>query len=199
MPTITFDKLSKDKKVLIEKAAIKEFSNYTYDDVSINRIIQDINMPRGSFYLYFENKEDLYLYIISKYITKYIEEFALFIKNNDGDIILSYEYVLDRVLNYCVNGKDAMLITKFLCGLTHRIGSKVPALNSVETINKVINSINITYLRRGGSENLFFILDLLTNTLVHSLTEYLIMNVDIDKVRKKYYEQLEIIRRGIYN
>ena len=189
MPTITFDKLSEDKKKIIENAAIKEFSNYTYDDISINRIIHDIDMPRGSFYLYFENKEDLYLYIMDKYVTSYIEVFIRFVKLNNGDIILSYEYALNRVLDYCKNGEYAMLVSKFLCGLTHRISAKTKAMNRKETIDKVIGSINRTYLRDDCPENLFFILDLLTNTLVHSLTEYLVMSIDLDRVREKYYEQ----------
>lgn len=198
MPTITFDKLSEDKKKVIERAAIKEFSNYTYDDISINRIIHDIDMPRGSFYLYFENKEDLYLYIMDKYVTSYTEEFIKFVKINNGDIILSYEYALNRVLDYCNNGEYAMLVSKFLRGLTHRISEKAKAMKRKETIGKLIRSINRTYLRDDCSKNLFFILDLLTNTLVHSLTEYLVMHMDVDKVREKYYEQLKIIKNGVY-
>lgn len=198
MPTITFEKLSEEKKKLIEKAAIKEFSNYTYAEISINRIIHDIDMPRGSFYLYFENKEDLYLYIMDKYVSKYADAFIVSIKNNKGDIILSYEYALDRALDYCQNGEYAMLISKFLCGLTHRISAKTKVLNRKETVDKVINSIDKTYLRDDCPNNLFFILDLLTNTLIHSLTEYLVMDIEIDKVREKYYEQLKIIKRGIY-
>ena len=47
-------------------------------------------------------------------------------------------------------------------------------------------------------DNLFFVLDMLTNTLVHSLTEYLVMDVPINRVKEKYMEQLQIIRNGIY-
>ena len=198
MPSVTFDKLPAEKKKQIEEAAIKEFSNYTYHDISINRIIHDIDMPRGSFYLYFENKEDLYLYIMDKYITEYIKGFIEFIHKNNGDIILSYEYVLDKVIDYCNSGKYSMLVTKFLRGLTHRIGIKTPSLQNKELIEQVLNSINREYLNDNVPDNLFFVIDMLTNTLVHSLTEYLVMEIPVGKVKEKYFEQLRIIRNGIY-
>lgn len=198
MPTITFERLSEDKKRLIEKAAIKEFSNYTYSDISINRIIHDIDMPRGSFYLYFENKEDLYLYVMDKYVTVYIESFALFVKKNNGDIILSFEYALNRVIDYCQNGESAMLVTKFLRGLTHRISAKTKEMNNKYIIDSVISNINKDYIKDCWNDKLFFIVDILANTLVHSLIEYLVMNIDIEKIRKKYYEQLKMIRNGVY-
>lgn len=198
MPSVTFEKLSAEKKKQIEKAAIKEFSNYTYHDISINRIIHDIDMPRGSFYLYFENKEDLYLYIMDKYISEYIESFIIFLKDNNGDIILSYEYVLDKAINYCNNGEYSMLLTKFLRGLTHRIGMKTLSLQNIELINRVLNNINKDYLNNNCPEDLFVVLDILTNILIHSLTEYLVMDIPIDRVRAKYFEQLRIIRIGIY-
>ena len=46
--------------------------------------------------------------------------------------------------------------------------------------------------------SLFFVLDMLTNILIHSLTEYLVMEMPVDKVKEKYLEQLNIIRKGIY-
>ena len=198
MPSITFEKLPEEKKKQIEQAAIKEFSNYTYHDISINRIIHDIDMPRGSFYLYFENKEDLYLYIMDKYISEYIELFIKFLKENNGDIILSYEYVLDKAINYCNNGKYSMLLTKFLRGLTHRISIKTPSLQNIELMNKILNNMNKEYLNCNCPKDLFIVVDMLTNTLIHSLTEYLVMDIPVEKVREKYLAQLRIIRIGIY-
>ena len=198
MPTSTFNKLSDDKKKLLEKAAIKEFSNYTYDDVSINRIIREIRMPRGSFYLYFENKEDLYLYIMDKYVINYINNLGAFIRQNNGDIILSYEYAFDKVVDYCKNGINAKLVSHFLRGLTHRIDVKTKELNRQKALEQIFVDINSDYFVDDSKDNLFYVFDLLTNTLIHSLIEYLVLEVDINLIKKKYYAQLKIIRKGIY-
>ena len=63
MPTERFLHLSESKKALIREAAIKEFSRVPIEKVSINKIVQNANIFRGSFYKYFEYKEDHLGYI----------------------------------------------------------------------------------------------------------------------------------------
>lgn len=198
MPTITFEKLSDDKKDTIEKAAIKEFSTYTYDQVSINRIIQDINMPRGSFYLYFENKEDLYLYIIKKYIDFSVEKLIKKIRDCNGNVINAYKLSLEEIIEYCNKGPQAMLVKNFLLGLSHKMGFKLAKPDKKEIVYNIFSSINTEYLNDEYKEELFIVFDLLTHTLIHSLTEYLVMGIPLDKIKYKYYKQLKMIANGIY-
>ena len=51
MPTQTFLNLPKEKQNKILESAKLEFSNHLYEDASINRIIKNIDMCRGTFYL----------------------------------------------------------------------------------------------------------------------------------------------------
>jgi len=64
MPKQTFYNLEKDKKDRLIEACLEEFSSYTFTDSSINRIIKNSDISRGSFYQYFENKEDCYMEIL---------------------------------------------------------------------------------------------------------------------------------------
>lgn len=66
MPTSTFYNLSDDKKQRIFDAAVKEFSARRFTDASINQIIKNAGIPKGSFYQYFNDKEDIYLYVMEK-------------------------------------------------------------------------------------------------------------------------------------
>lgn len=65
MPTNTFINLDKDKKDKIIEAALSQFSEKQYEQVNISDIIKTAKIPRGSFYQYFMDKEDLYLHLIS--------------------------------------------------------------------------------------------------------------------------------------
>lgn len=65
MPTDTFYNLNEEKRNRIIQAAIKEFSIYAYDDSNISNIVNNACIARGSFYQYFEDKEDLYIYILT--------------------------------------------------------------------------------------------------------------------------------------
>ncbi len=66
MPNATFFRLPEDKQKRIYDAAVAEFSEYRFTDASINRIVKAAEIPRGSFYQYFNDKEDLYLYVLEQ-------------------------------------------------------------------------------------------------------------------------------------
>ena len=68
MPKKTFFNLSESKRNSIIEAAMDEFAKAPYQDISINRLIKCMEIPTGSFYQYFEDKKDLYFYIISFYV-----------------------------------------------------------------------------------------------------------------------------------
>lgn len=76
MPTATFEHLPQEKKDRIIEAAINEFADYRFDDASINRIVKSAKIPRGSFYQYFSDKEDLYMLIMNKIGKEKLEVFA---------------------------------------------------------------------------------------------------------------------------
>ena len=64
MPKQTFYNLKEEKREKIEQALLKEFSNNTFEGASISNIIAEAQIPRGSFYQYFESKEDLLRFYI---------------------------------------------------------------------------------------------------------------------------------------
>ena len=84
MPTNAFFKLDKNRQQEIIEAARHEFINNRYEAASINQIIKEIDMSRGSFYLYFANKEDIYFYIFDQMRNNFEELFLdEYIKNKE--------------------------------------------------------------------------------------------------------------------
>jgi len=66
MPKETFLNLPEKKRELIEKAAISEFAVFGFDKASITRIVDNCKIAKGSFYQYFEDKKDLYFYLVAR-------------------------------------------------------------------------------------------------------------------------------------
>jgi AcrR family transcriptional regulator len=64
MPKETFFNLPEEKRKLITNIAIEEFANHDYGNVSISRMVARAEIAKGSFYQYFEDKEDLYSYLL---------------------------------------------------------------------------------------------------------------------------------------
>ncbi|MGI6576959.1 MAG: TetR/AcrR family transcriptional regulator [Eubacteriales bacterium] len=85
MPKETFLNLPEDKRSLIIAAATEEFSKANYDTASVNQICKNSSIPKGSFYQYFTDKLDLYVYIMTlaiegkiKFFSTALEEFQSF-------------------------------------------------------------------------------------------------------------------------
>lgn len=63
MPKDTFFNLSQEKQERIIESAKTAFSKKRYSAVTIDAIVALAKIPKGSFYQYFDNKDDLYKYI----------------------------------------------------------------------------------------------------------------------------------------
>ncbi len=77
MPNPAFFNLSENKRNLIISVTIDEFSSANYDTASINQICKKANIAKGSFYQYFTDKLDLYIYIMTLTIEKKISFFNI--------------------------------------------------------------------------------------------------------------------------
>ena len=70
MPTERFARLPSEKKKSIFQAALAEFSRVPFEKASINKIIKNADISRGSFYTYFEDKRDLLKYVFEDFLEK---------------------------------------------------------------------------------------------------------------------------------
>jgi AcrR family transcriptional regulator len=64
MPKPTFFNLPEDKRRQILDLAIEEFAAHDYKNASISNIVARAGIAKGSLYQYFDDKRDLYLYLI---------------------------------------------------------------------------------------------------------------------------------------
>ena len=61
-----FDNLNPEKQEAILRAAGEEFAAKGFEAASINRIIQESGMSKGSVYYYFEDKGDLFATVVER-------------------------------------------------------------------------------------------------------------------------------------
>ena len=93
MPTERFKRLPKEKAEAIRMAAIREFMRVSPDEASINRIIRDAEISRGSFYTYFKDKYELLKWIIGDRIREHQESYLMRLEEVHGDIWDTLEWV----------------------------------------------------------------------------------------------------------
>lgn len=64
MPKDTFYNLDEEKKNRVLDAALEEFGNRSFHQATVGVIVEKADIPKGSFYQYFESKKDLYRHLI---------------------------------------------------------------------------------------------------------------------------------------
>ena len=64
MPKQTFLNLPQEKRETIMNAAIEEFAEYGLENASTNRIVKNSGIAKGSFYQYFEDKQDVFMHML---------------------------------------------------------------------------------------------------------------------------------------
>lgn len=98
MPTETFFRLPEEKRARILECAWEEFTRVPYTEASINRIIMHAKIPRGSFYQYFADKEDLFLCLIGTIRDRLVELFSKTLTRLKGDIFEMPAAILDSLV-----------------------------------------------------------------------------------------------------
>lgn len=63
----TFINLSENKRQAILQSAVSEFARLGYQKASLNNIVKDASIAKGSLYQYFQNKEALFNYIFEQF------------------------------------------------------------------------------------------------------------------------------------
>jgi AcrR family transcriptional regulator len=66
MPKQTFFNLPSEKRETIMHAAIDEFADYGLENASTNRIVKNSGIAKGSFYQYFEDKQDVFMHMLDR-------------------------------------------------------------------------------------------------------------------------------------
>ena len=91
----TFERLPEEKRNRILQAARAEFIRYPYEKTSINRILAEAEVPKGSFYQYFDDKSDLFSCCICDVYKKLIDA-----RKKNGEPLLEFGMLRMKKLGY---------------------------------------------------------------------------------------------------
>ena len=91
MPTDTFYRLPESKREHVVDALRAEITRSTYENFSINNVVRDCGISRGSFYQYFRSKEDIYLYFLAEYQKRILAFASGKLRSNGGDLFDALE------------------------------------------------------------------------------------------------------------
>lgn len=107
MPTATFYRLPTEKRARLVQAAYREFARAPFPEASVSNIIRNAEVAHGSFYQYFQDKADIFDYLLGlqqNYNLKWMREV---LRQEDNDFFAAIAIVFDRLITAMTSGPYA--------------------------------------------------------------------------------------------
>jgi AcrR family transcriptional regulator len=204
MPSERFYRLSAEKKKVIREAAVKEFARVPFEKASINQIIQTADISRGSFYTYFEDKQDVVRWLFEDNARQITEVCDQGLKESNGDYFLMLERMFDYLIQALEDGKELLEVAKNvfsnednakLLGFSLSPGpgdyAKPDSLAS-----RLFQRVNKELLKIRTVEEFYPLLSLSGAAMFMSLRHYYQYPQELERVHAMFDQSLELLRHG---
>ena len=196
MPSETFSRLSEEKKDKLIKAAFKEFSNANFNDASINKIIKAAGISRGSFYMYFEDKKDLYFYLLEQYGEKLLAKMKKILVKENGDLFLMFKAIIIESYNSFRND-NFVFFKKSLENITLiEESERTFGFRDKKLFIELIPNINLELLNDNAKKHVEVIFAINMHLLIVNLIRLFKKDSLDSKIINNYYEELDILKNG---
>lgn len=154
-----------------------------------------LGISRGSFYQYFESKEDLLKYIIIQDTESKNKEILDLLKKSDGDIFELCIFLYDKMTKKIEKDEDMIIFRKIFNNIMQSKEKRVLENNLID-FKMIFNSIKRDNLRAKNEEEIEIILKMLIDITFKSIM-YSKTNKNKKKEREKFLKRLEFIKFGV--
>ncbi len=198
MPKETFLKLSKEKQQKVINSAKKEFARVPIENVSIKNIVEEADIARGSFYQYFENKEDLLIYILKENSEELNNKLRNKVEETNGDIFELYIFLYDSMIEEFTDNSDQELFRQIFINLKSSDENVFDLVKRTkpQDIIDYYEQIDKTNLKIKNYEDLVIVCDML-NVITRRALIKNFKNKSKEECRKLFLKEIEYLKHGI--
>ena len=204
-----FDKLNEEKKNKIIKACLEEFSDNGYENASTNSIVSKAGISKGLLFHYFENKRNIYLYLIDISINRFLDKFYEYEAEPSKDIferliqsgMIKIRLALEEPQMYKIV-MEAFIDTPR--GMEEEIQSRYQKIFA-QTMPNVFENLDYSKFREDIDKNkavefIIIFLDSLYNKYVKMAKGKAtkLSNEELDLMIKEQFEFVEMVKYGLY-
>lgn len=207
MPTERFYRLPEAKKQIIREAAIKEFARVPFDKASINQIIQNADISRGSFYTYFEDKQDVVRYIFEENSRRLRECCEEELKRNQGDFFGLLEWLFEFTIRQLTESNEMVKLVSNVFSYQENaraFGFELCCTPSLKELKPEENPIQWFYERIDLSalsikteEEMEPLVQLGLVSLLLAIRSYYQNPEQFDRIKKRYLASLQLLKHGV--
>lgn len=189
MPKAPFQKLNKEKQLAILTAAKEEFEQMPYSEASINRMIKSANIARGSFYVYFQDKEDIYITVLQHFLMEPLKQriaeqptkkmnifdYTVFYFNQWVHIIDQEKELSDQFFHFATISQSQMIFNETMFQMGH---------------------ISFDNLRFQAPREKAMLIESITAILFRYLAQYTQQQETIEQIKTKLLKHLLLLKVG---
>lgn len=203
MPSDRFYRLSEEKQKIIREAALKEFSRVSFDKASINQIIKEADISRGSFYTYFQDKRDVLSCIFENSHREMKKLCIECLEQTGGNIWEVLQEMLQEILRACSGEQEFKFIKnvimhsnsrEILHGFCTEMSMKAEEINRME--KRIYESMDKSVLKIEGYEE-FHRFWMMAVACIGMTMQELFQGTTREQAEKEFVKKLEILRYGV--
>lgn len=200
MPRLTFFNLPEQKKQTLLDAAIEEFSRVPLSEASIANIVKAADIPRGSFYQYFENKEDLYFYLLNEELKEKRQKYINKLEKHRGDIFYAFTDLLQSFLIRMDDENTHQFYRNMFLNLNYQTEKTFTDIINNNELNhqfsEFANMINTEKLNVKNHEEIELIVRMLTLVMTENIIQKFAKDLSNDEVIEQFTKQIDLLKRG---
>ena len=200
MPTETFLNLSKEKKNKILEAIKNEFARVPFEKVSINKIVQDADISRGSIYMYFEDKKDMLGCVLSSYHDELMSTIKERFNNNKGDIFAVFSEILKFTAEFGTEKENIAFCVKIFSNQTVQndillqCGSRSRKKDYLDLLKLYVDTKS---LNLKSQDDVYDIIDILIAVTQKTTVDIFLHIEEKDEILEEYKNKVTILQRGM--
>ena len=196
--------MPEEKKKAIRDAAMEECIRVPFEKVSINKIIQNAGISRGSFYTYFEDKRDLVRYIFSDTADKLKFFWTKSVVTHGGDLWIASEELLDQAIIFSQKGKMFQMMQSIVLYQDFdKLFAEIHGSNGVgeEKGNEILEALyEVTdkeKFHKIDMDSFGILVSMIMGCVMESIGWYNRHMESEENIKKIFREKLEILQHGI--
>jgi AcrR family transcriptional regulator len=201
MPKQTFFHLAKDKQDTLIQSAKEEFSRVPLHEASIANIIKNAGIPRGSFYQYFEDKEDLFFYLLNQLAQKNQERFISILKEKNGDLFETFIDNFQFMVKSHRNAEHKNFFKNVFLNMNYKqentLANNIYMENQKNQYLSMINLINREKLNIQDERELHHVMKIISAVTFQNLIQVFVKDSTDEEALRNYLEQIELLKRGL--
>ncbi|WP_409274916.1 TetR/AcrR family transcriptional regulator [Neobacillus sp. SCS-31] len=199
MPKVTFFNLPEDKRQTLIQAVRQEFSRVPLNQASITNIITAANIPRGSFYQYFEDKEDAFFFLLNELIKEDKENFISLLRQNDGDL---FDTMCDFFRLILTKEDTHQFLKNIFLNMTHKIESAYARIfidiEEDGSFKEAVSSfIDQSALNISNDRELLYVMKIIIAVTLRNLIEKFARDLPYEEAMNHYLVEIDLLKRGL--